>query len=262
MSGLERFDTSRPDAARVLDCLLGGRDNFAADRELAARIAEADPAAAKRARENRAFLAAATVRAAREGVSQFIVAGCGFPRPAGLNIHDAAREAAPGARVCYVDRDPVALVHARALLAGPGVAASGADPADPAAVLSDPDVLSVIDPAEPFGVIIVSLLHFLPEDAARDVCAGYADAMPPGSWLICTGSWFDDAGLLARLREVFTPAEIHPHPPQVFRGFFSGLNIVPPGITSARRWVAGVASGPPCRKAGYVLAAAGIKPQR
>jgi len=95
------FDPSTPSIARVYDYLLNGKDNFAADREVAERLMAVAPLAAEVTRENRQFLARAVARMASQGIRQLIDLGCGMPtRP---NTHETARAIAPGARVAYVD---------------------------------------------------------------------------------------------------------------------------------------------------------------
>jgi hypothetical protein len=127
---LERpvLDAGRPNIARVYDFLLGGKDNYAADREEAARLLEIYPLLGKRARENRLFLARAVAWLARVGVRQFLDVGAGLPTA--NNTHQVARQVNPACRVVYADIDRVVVRHAQALLAGTGVAAIEADLAD------------------------------------------------------------------------------------------------------------------------------------
>ena len=142
----DRHDDTAPGA---YDALLGGKDNFTVDRELAGQLLSVNPGMEQWARDNRAFVVAAAARAAREGgIAQFLDLGAGLPtRPA---VHDAVRKVNPSARVAYVDFDPVAVVHSRALLAkGDGLAAFQADLTDPKAVLADPDLAKVLDLTRP-----------------------------------------------------------------------------------------------------------------
>ena len=135
------IDFTKPNAARVRDVLLGGQQNFAADRQLAERLLGICRRWAMRALERRAFITRAVTWAARQGIRQFADLGTGHARAA--LCRDAVRAVIPSARIVYVDNDPVVTVHVRALLAtGEVTAASGADPADPAAVLADPAVLA------------------------------------------------------------------------------------------------------------------------
>jgi len=146
------FDTSVANQARMYDYLLGGKDNYAADRAEARRLLRIYPPLRAMARENRAFLARAVTWAAGQGVSQFLDLGAGLPTV--HNTHQVARAVKPAAAVAYVDTDPVVLAHARALLAtGDGVTAVAADLRDPAAALADPGLRAVIDPARPAAVL-------------------------------------------------------------------------------------------------------------
>ncbi len=153
------FDPAMPNTARVYSRLLGGKDHFPSDRAEADLLLEIYPPLAEMVKENRAFIAEAVTWAATEGVGQFIDLGAGLPAPPA--VHETAQAVLPGARVAYVDLDPMVLSHARALLADPGVAAVAADLRDPAAVLADHDLRAVINPAEPVCVILGAVLHFL-----------------------------------------------------------------------------------------------------
>ena len=145
-------DAGRPNIARVYDYLLGGKDNYAADRAETARLIEVFPLLPVRARQNRLFLARAVTWLAGQGVRQFVDIGCGLPTA--QNTHQVARAAHPDCRVAYVDRDPVVVSHARALLSGTGVIALQGDLADPDAILADPVLQRLIRLAEPVAVIV------------------------------------------------------------------------------------------------------------
>ena len=145
---MEPFDTSRPNIARVWDYWLGGKENFAADRELAEKMLAVHPVTARMARENRQFLGRAVSYVAGRGVGQFIDVGAGLPTA--LNTHDIAQHVNPQARVAYVDNDPVVISHARSLLAkNPGVIAVPGDMRDPGGILGDDGLTALIDLAEP-----------------------------------------------------------------------------------------------------------------
>ena len=141
------LDTTLPNMARVYNYWLGGKDNFPADRAEADLLLGIYPPLRDLVRENRAFVTRAVAWAAGQGISQFLDLGAGLP--ASPAVHQAARAVQPAARVAYVDNDPVVLAHARALLAGEGVTAVAADLRDPAAVLADKELRTVIDPAQP-----------------------------------------------------------------------------------------------------------------
>ena len=185
------FDHATPNMARVYDYWLDGKDNYPADRAEAQRLLGIYPPLRDLVRENRAFVIQAVGWAARQGIGQFIDLGAGLP--ASPAVHQAARTVMPVARVAYVDIDPVVLAHARALLAtSDGVTAVAADLRDPGAVLADPQLRAVIDPARPVCVILGAVLHFLDAGAARAVTAGYARLTAPGSCLAISVASFDD----------------------------------------------------------------------
>src|SRR5690242_1726091 len=166
------FDPAMPNMARVYDYWLSGKDNYPADRAEAERLLAIYPPLRDLVRENRAFVTQAVSWAARQSIGQFIDLGAGLP--ACPPVHQAVRKVMPPVRVAYVDIDPVVLSHARALLAtSDGVTAVAADLRDPGAVLADPELRAVIDPARPVCVILGAVLHFLDADAARTVTAGY-----------------------------------------------------------------------------------------
>ena len=231
---MELFDTARPNIARVWDFWLGGKDNFAVDRELAEKMLAVHPASARMARENRQFLGRAVSHVAARGVRQFIDVGAGLPTA--LNTHDIAQRAAPQARVAYVDNDPVVISHARALLAkSPGVIAVPGDMRDPAGILRDAGLTALIDLAEPACVILCAVLHFVDAAAARDVAAAFARAVAPGSYLIISvGS--GNRSEAEDFTSAYTAARVRIHSPDEVLGFFNGLVLVPPGVVAARSW--------------------------
>jgi len=247
------FDPATPNMARVYDYWLGGKDHFPADRAEAERLLGIYPPLRDLVRENRAFVIQAVSWAARQGIGQFIDLGAGLP--ASPAVHQAARKVLPAARVAYVDIDPVVLSHARALLAtGDGVSAVAADLRDPGAVLADPELRAVIDPARPVCVILGAVLHFMDADAARAVTAGYARLMATGSCLAVSVASFDDEALGKQLAGEYTAAAWHNHPPADITSFFAGLELVGPGVTEAQTWRAWMPQPVPRRRDGHVLA--------
>jgi len=248
------FDASTPNMARVYDALLGGKDHYAADRAEAGRLLRIYPPLAAMARENRAFLARAITWAAQQGISQFIDLGAGLPTA--QNTHQIARAVNPAAAVAYVDTDPVVLSHVRALLAiSDGLAAVAADLRDPAAVLADPELLAVIDPARPAAVILGAVLHFTDAAAARQVTAGYARLTAPGSCLIISVACFDDEALGKQLAAEYTAAQFVNHAPADIASFLAGLDMIGPGLTEARTWRPWMPAPAPSHRDGHVLAA-------
>jgi len=231
---MEPFDPSRPNIARVWDYWLGGKANFAVDRELAEKMLAVHPVSAQMARENRQFLGRAVSYVAARGIRQFVDVGAGLPTA--VNTHDIARRIDPAVRVAYVDHDPVVISHARSLLArSPGVIAVPGDMHDPERILSDPALTELIDLAEPACVILSAVLHFTDAETARKVAAAFIQAIAPGSYLIVsvgTGSRSEEQNFTS----AYTAARIYVHSPAEIRGFFDGLELVPPGVTSVREW--------------------------
>jgi O-methyltransferase involved in polyketide biosynthesis len=203
-------------------------------------------------KENRAFIAEAVTWAASKGIGQFLDLGAGLPAtPA---VHQSARAVLPGAQVAYVDRDPMVMSHARALLAAPGVTAVAADLRDPATMLADPELRAVIDPAEPVCVILGAILHFLDAGTAREVTAGYARLIAPGSCLVISCATYDDETLAKRLAAEYTAGQFVNHTREDIVSFFAGLELVGPGVTEAQTWRAWMPQPVLRHREGHVLA--------
>ena len=176
MAEAAEIDTSRPAPARVYDYLLGGKGHFAADREVADRVLASVPAGRTAARENRAFLGRAVrYLAAEQGVRQFLDIGTGLP--AAGNVHEVAQRDAPESRVVYVDRDPMVIAHARALLTSSPEGRAGyllADLRDPEAILGDPVTRETIDFTQPAALILTAVLHHVQdEDSPEKIVAAF-----------------------------------------------------------------------------------------
>ena len=210
-----QVDATVPSAPRIYDFLLGGKDNFDADRELAARMeaAAGDGASVRElARVNRAFvLKAARWVASMLAVDQFLDLGCGLPlQPA---VHDAARDGCPEATVVYADMDAMVLSHVSALQSGPGLAAAEADASDPEAALEAAAAAGLLDLGRPACVILGATLSTMDSAAARAAVAGYAAALAPGSAIIIScASWADpETGRrIAKMSAVAGPWFNHP----------------------------------------------------
>src|SRR3954463_12360796 len=155
------FDTSKPTIARVYDALLGGKDNFAADREGAATYLKYVPDAGRCAIDNRdALVKGVRYLVRRAGIDQFLDIGSGLPTV--KNTHQTAQEINPEARVVYVDNDPIVLAHGRALLATNNTTTViTADMRDPGVILADPDLGRLIDFSRPVAVLFVAVFHFI-----------------------------------------------------------------------------------------------------
>ena len=237
------IDTSRPHTARIYDYFLGGKNHFAADREMAAQLTEDRPAVAVGAREQRAFLGR-VVRylTAEAGVRQFLDIGTGLPTV--NNVHDVAQAVAPESRVVYVDNDPLVLAHARALLTSAPegrTAYVSADLRDPEKILSERATRETLDFTEPIALILVGILHFIPDEAKPgEIIATLLDALPRGSYLAASHITTDhdpdnvvasertsrDLGVSARFRDSAEFARLA----------FRDLELVPPGVVPVPEW--------------------------
>jgi len=232
-------DPARPAAARIYDYLLGGKDNYAVDRAAAERVLAVAPDQRQLARANRAFAIRAVGVLASAGIRQFLDLGTGFPTSP--SVHEAARQADPGARVVYVDYDPLVHVHNTALLAQDDqVVSVRADIRQPETILEHPDVTRLIDFGQPVGVLCVAVLHLVPdaEDPAG-IVARFRDGVCAGSFLALSQFASDsDAEAMAELRAVAagTAVETYFRPRDVILRFFDGFELVPPGLTDVERW--------------------------
>lgn len=177
-------DPSKPSIARVYDFMLGGKDNFAIDRQVAQLGFHLFPDAFQSSRANRDFIGRSVRHQITEGgITQFLDLGSGLPTQG--NIHEIAHELNPSAKVVYVDNDPMVIAHGRALLAGDGTTTVlQADVREPEAILTHPDVLDMIDFSQPVGVLLSGILHHVNDD--RDpagIAARLRSAVPPGSFM-------------------------------------------------------------------------------
>ena len=238
-----------PSNARIYDYLLGGKDNFQRDRDLAAELeaqAGNGPGAGELARINRAFvLRAVRWVSSMTGAGQILDLGCGLPsRPA---VHEVARETCPETAAVYVDRDPVAVSHAAALMGGPGLAAVKADVSDPARVLELVAALrvpgrgSLIDLARPACVILGATLSAMDADTARAAVKGFAAALVPRSAVIISCASWADPETGQRVAAVHGPAgSWHNHGCEDVASFFAaaGLRVIHGQPMDARCWPA------------------------
>jgi S-adenosyl methyltransferase len=232
----------RPHPARVYDYLLGGKDNFAADRAAAQAGLEANPNSRIPPRENRAFLRRVVRYLAREaGISQFLDIGTGIPTSP--NVHEIAQDADPQARVAYVDNDPIVLAHARALLTSGPVGKTAyidADVRDVGKILSSADLRQTLDMDRPVGLLLIAVMHFIAdEDDPWDLAARLLAELPAGSYLALshlTGD-FDPAaweGVAAVYRRSGVTMQVRPR--AAVERFFTGLDVLDPGVVSLPRW--------------------------
>jgi SAM-dependent methyltransferase len=239
----DRIDTTKPHAARMYDYYLGGKDHFAVDREVAELSIRSWPAVRVAARENRSFMGRAVrYLVAEEGIRQFLDIGTGLPTA--RNVHEVAQEAAPECRVVYVDNDPIVLAHARALLTSSPqgrTAYVDADLREPGKILADPAVTGTLDFGQPVALMLLAILHFLPDadDPAR-IVRTLMDALPSGSYLVASHVTpeFDPAGVggLERTYRASGVACQSRTAEEFAQVAFTGLHLVEPGLVVGTQW--------------------------
>ena len=240
------FDTSVPHIARVYNYWLGGKDHFAADRELAEKFIAADPKVIAGVRANRAFLGRAVhFLAAEAGMRQFLDIGTGIPTAS--NTHEVAQRAAPGSRVVYVDNDPIVLAHARALLTSDPDGATDyvdADLRNTGTILAQ--AARTLDFGRPVAVMLVGILQCIPdEDDPRAIVAALMAAVPPGSYLAISHPAADvhaQARAGAALLNESLAAPVTFRTRAAIARFFGGLELVEPGLVSTSQWRSGAAA--------------------
>ena len=222
-------DLSRPSAARMYDYYLGGSHNFAVDREAAQQAIAARPEIPALARANRAFLHRAVRYVLGQGVRQFLDIGSGIPTAG--NVHQVAQAEAPGARVVYVDLDPVAVAHSQTLLAdNPDATVMQGDVREPEAIVTHPEVRRLLDLDRPTALLLVSVLHFVPDthDPAQ-LLAVLRDAVVPGSYLVISyATPVADPRTNQQLKDVYRQSTTlgAPRYLDAVHGFFAGFELV------------------------------------
>jgi len=231
-----------PHSGRRYDYLLGGKDNFAADRASADLLREELPQIRTAIRENREFvLRAVRYLAAEAGVRQFLDIGCGMPT--GESVHDVAQAADPAARVVYVDNDPLIMAHARALLTGNGVGDVGYLEAD---LMAPREIISAarlpLDFSRPVGVLLCAVLHFIEDDAEAAACVReLVAALPSGSYVAISHATVDPlpVDVRAKVEEMVSSGAHGPFRARTWdqvAGFLAGLEPVEPGLVSTSQW--------------------------
>jgi SAM-dependent methyltransferase len=236
------IDVATPHTARMYDYFLGGKTNFAADRDAAERVIASIPGVVETARANRAFLARAIRHAAEQGMRQFLDIGTGIPAPG--NTHEIAQSVAPESRVAYVDNDPIVLAHARALMAPDGRGRTTyvqADLREPEKILASPEVRDVIDFGRPVCVALISIMHFISAaDDPQRIVGTLREALAPGSMLIVAQATRDrvDREKAREAVEIYatTSAGVTPRTHGEILAFFDGFELADPGLVRVAHW--------------------------
>jgi hypothetical protein len=233
------FDASRPHVSRVYDYLLGGKDNYAADRAVGDQMITSLPALQIGVRAQRDVLGRVVRYLTGEaGVRQLLDIGSGLPTAD--NVHEIAQRIEPATRVVYVDNDPVVLSHARALLADDKATfVADGDLRDPAGILDDPAVRDHLDWDQPVGLLMCGILHYiLDEENPAGLTATLYRALPPGSHVFIHHLLDTEDPATATLQEQMraglgraqfrTMAQI--------RELFDGLELIDPGVVPVPGW--------------------------
>jgi hypothetical protein len=234
------IDPNKPSAARIYDVYLGGTHNFTADRVVANRAVELVPELPQIMQANRAFLHRAVRYALAHGVDQFLDLGSGIPTEG--NVHEVAQAIEPEARVAYVDIDPTAVLYAQSMLAGdPNTVVIRGDLQDPESVLATPALRNLLDLTRPVAVLMIAVLHFVPESPRLAAALrGYRAAVAPGSLFAlshATSSGADPAAL-DRVADLYNRTGT----PLVLRNrdqvatLFEGWDLVEPGLIYSTQW--------------------------
>jgi len=233
-------DTEHANIARVYDYWLGGSHNFLADQDVARALIAVEPNARAGARANRAFLGRAVRFLTASGIRQFLDIGSGIPTE--RNVHEVAQGAAPGSRVVYVDIDPVAVAHSKAILTGnTGAGIIQADLRDPEKILEHPEARRLIDFTQPVGVLLGAVLHFIAdaEDPWR-IVATLRDYLAPGSYLvICHGTSESRPEVGAMFETVYNrsvAARATLRSRADIARFFDGFDLLDPGLVYIPEW--------------------------
>jgi len=229
--------------ARVYDYFLGGKDNFAVDRALGDALTAQIPSAPYSARANRAFLGRAVRYLVKErGIRQFLDIGTGIPSAG--NTHEVAQALAPGTRALYVDNDPIVLAHARALMSSHPAGATRfiqADAREPGKILADPALRETLNLAEPVALMLVSILPLVRDDEnPQDIVSTLLAALPSGSYLTISHITADfikpEQAASAVAAGQHSGVTYVPRTRAEVTAFFSGLDLVEPGVVPILTW--------------------------
>lgn len=226
----------KPQSVRIHNFLLGERDNYDADREVAQQVETVFPNAGLCARTSREFMHRSTRYLARQGIRQFLDIGVGFPSEP--DLYQIAQEVAPDARIVHVDNDPLVLAHARALLARTSVI--DADVTTPEAILDAEALHETFDLTQPVALSLHSLMHFIPDDHdPHGVVKTLMDALAPGSYLVMSHMTADlEPEAVDKTVQIYRDSGLtyQPRSQAEFAQFFDRLDLVSPGIDDPYNW--------------------------
>lgn len=230
------FDTSKPSPARIYDYVLGGKDNFAADRAYADQVMQVFPEGGELAWANRRFMWR-SVRHCAGLVDQIVDVGTGIPTSP--NVAEVAAKVNPDAVVVGVDNDPVVLSHGRALVEGEGVHIVPGDVREPERVMADLD--AVVDWSRPVALVLIAVLHFVPgEEGPRRVVAAFRERLVPGSLLVISHATFEGVSgpTLDRIAKVNanSTAPLQLRPVAEIEALFEGAELLDPGVVDVHLW--------------------------
>jgi SAM-dependent methyltransferase len=232
-------DLGKPSIARLYDYILGGKQHFEVDRRAARHLYDVEPAFTQLAKDSRNHLRRAVRWLVRDaGIRQLVDLGSGLPTVG--NVHEHAQAVDPRVHVVYVDNDPAVTAYSRALLCDETTTtAVTADIRDPAAIIADPQVTTLIELDRPFAVIASSILHHLDDDVAYDVAARIRAQLRPGCHLVVSNFLDDDEPRARRLEQAFVASGLGTGRFRTWREqrrFFEGLELVEPGLVYADDW--------------------------
>ena len=238
-------DAREPNIARVYDAFLGGKDNFAADRQVVESVRRISPDAPAVARANRSFLRRVVRYLTGEaGMTQLLDIGSGLPTPG--NVHEVAHELNPGVRTVYVDNDPVVHMHGQALLADRlTTEVVTADVRRPAEIVGHPEIRGFLDFSEPIGLLLVAVMHHVDDEDEPDaIMAALRGALPHGSYLAISSfarpgpEHPEEQGVTREVERIFHDqlGTGYWRPADVIRGWFGDWTMVEPGLVPLSQW--------------------------
>jgi DNA-binding transcriptional regulator YbjK len=239
-SALPEINVSTPNIARVYDYFLGGKDNYAADREAAEKVIAAAPYTPALTRANREFIQRAVRYSAETGVRQFIDVGSGLPTQE--NTHEVVRRVAPESRVVYVDNDPIVVSHGKALLATDNrTVVIQADMRRPIDILDHPHLRETIEWNQPVSVLLTAVLHFITHDEmSRQIIAQFRNRMPADSHIIISHVTAQDHAETCRhgadvYRQIVASTHTLRDRNQILT-LFNGFDLIAPGLVPLPQW--------------------------